>query len=340
MFHPQAFERFLLVQNIGWPRLGGGNLDLSDETFRERTRAYPELRPLRELRTTLSVFDPKSLTIGRDHRNRVPLRPFSSRTGRSQPGAKASLFGTAAWVRHLIKPKPGMSLALIDWEQQEFGIAAALSGDYLMQESYRSGDAYLGFSAAAGADLSGGTAEVNEALRQQFKACALGVQYGMGANTLAVQLGLSEGEAATLIQKHKSAFPRFWKWCNGIENYALLHGRLQSVFGWQVLTPPPVNSRFLRNFPMQANGAEMMRLAACLITEADILVCATLHDAFLIEAQGKSAVPSQRSRGLWQKRAASFWKGLRCDPLSRSSAIQGVTPIGAAKAPGVQSKER
>ena len=35
---------------------------------------------------------------------------------------------------------------------------------------------------------------------------------------------------------------------------------------------------------MQANGAEMMRLAAIAATEAGIEVCAPVHDAFLIAA--------------------------------------------------------
>src|SRR5262249_21446194 len=39
----------------------------------------------------------------------------------------------------------------------------------------------------------------------------------------------------------------------------------------------------LRNFPMQANGAEMMRLACCLATERGIVVCAPVHDALLVE---------------------------------------------------------
>jgi hypothetical protein len=38
------------------------------------------------------------------------------------------------------------------------------------------------------------------------------------------------------------------------------------------------------NFPMQANGAEMLRLACCLATEHGIRVCAPVHDAVLIEA--------------------------------------------------------
>ena len=35
---------------------------------------------------------------------------------------------------------------------------------------------------------------------------------------------------------------------------------------------------------MQANGAEMLRLACCLMTEAGITVCAPNHDAIMIEA--------------------------------------------------------
>ena len=35
---------------------------------------------------------------------------------------------------------------------------------------------------------------------------------------------------------------------------------------------------------MQANGAEMLRLACCLATERGIAVCAPVHDALLIEA--------------------------------------------------------
>jgi DNA polymerase I len=35
---------------------------------------------------------------------------------------------------------------------------------------------------------------------------------------------------------------------------------------------------------MQANGAEMLRLARCLATERGLSVCAPVHDAVLIEA--------------------------------------------------------
>jgi DNA polymerase I len=38
------------------------------------------------------------------------------------------------------------------------------------------------------------------------------------------------------------------------------------------------------NFPMQANGAEMLRLACIMATEEGIEVCAPVHDALLVVA--------------------------------------------------------
>ena len=38
------------------------------------------------------------------------------------------------------------------------------------------------------------------------------------------------------------------------------------------------------NWPMQSNGAEMLRLACSLATEAGLKICAPIHDALLLEA--------------------------------------------------------
>jgi hypothetical protein len=59
---------------------------------------------------------------------------------------------------------------------------------------------------------------------------------------------------------------------------------LSTVFGWTVRTDNITRTTTLRNFPMQANGAEMLRLACCLATERGIDVCAPIHDALLVEA--------------------------------------------------------
>src|SRR5262249_30685893 len=74
----------------------------------------------------------------------------------------------------------------------------------------------------------------------------------------------------------------FWRWSDAVVDYAMLTGSLHTVFGWHVHVRESPNPRSLRNFPMQANGAEMLRLACCLATDLGIEVCAPVHDAVLI----------------------------------------------------------
>jgi hypothetical protein len=157
-FKKDRFAHWLIEQGIPWPRLVSGALDLSDDCFREMSRAYPDkVSPIRELRTALSQLRLESLAVGSDGRNRRMLSPFRSRTGRNQPSNSANIFGPSTWLRGLIRPEPGKALAYVDWEQQEFGIAAALSGDRAMMDAYRSGDPYLTFAKQAGAVPFDGT---------------------------------------------------------------------------------------------------------------------------------------------------------------------------------------
>ena len=56
------------------------------------------------------------------------------------------------------------------------------------------------------------------------------------------------------------------------------------LYRWTLHTGPDFNPRSLRNFPMQANGAEMLRLACCLATERGVAVAGPVHDALVIVA--------------------------------------------------------
>jgi DNA polymerase I-like protein with 3'-5' exonuclease and polymerase domains len=213
----------------------------------------------------------------------VLLSAFGSRTGRNQPSNSKYIFGPAVWLRGLIRPEPGMAVAYIDWEQQEFGIAAALSGDQAMMEAYQSGDPYLAFAKQAGAVPPDATKHSHKATRELFKACVLAVQYGMGEVSLAQRIGQPVAKARELLALHRQTYPMYWAWSQAAVDYAMLHGYLFTVFGWEVHVGPDANPRSLANFPMQANGAEMLRLAAIRATESGVLVCAPVHDALLVE---------------------------------------------------------
>ena len=283
-FKASRWEAYLVAQQIAWPRLASGALDMGDATFREMARTHVQVAPIRELRSALSEMRLANLHVGDDGRNRCLLSPFRSRTGRNQPSNSKFIFGPSVWLRGLIKPKPGWGLAYVDWSQQEFGIAAALSGDLAMMAAYRSGDPYLAFAIQAGAVPATATKKTHEAEREQFKACVLAVQYGMGEASLALRINQPVARARQLLELHRRTYRRFWTWSDSAVDEAVLGGRLWAGFGWQIHTRDELNDRSLRKFPMQANGAEMLRIASILLTEAGIRVCAPVHDALLIEA--------------------------------------------------------
>lgn len=277
VFQLGRFEQWLTKEGIVWPTTVHGVIDLSDSTFREMARIHPVLMPLKALRSVLAGADPGSAKIGSDGRNRAQLNPFAARTGRNQPSTKDALICGPSWMRGLVRPSPGNGLAFIDWCSQEFGIAAALSGDCKMQAAYAAGDPYLA--------LARGQSRSVAATRATYKAVALGVQYGMGSSTLARYLGVPKSQAQEFIDHHKRLFPQFWKWIEAVDADALCRREQNSVFGWRVSVVANTTSGAIRNFPMQTNGAEILRLACCLTTEAGIRVCAPLHDALLIEAK-------------------------------------------------------
>jgi DNA polymerase I len=283
-FKTDRFAAWLSRTGIPWPRLESGQLDLSDNVFREMARAHPSVAPLRELRYMLSKMRLNDLAVGHDGRNRTLLSAFRARTSRNQPSNAKSIFGPSVWLRGLIRPPPGYALAYIDWSQQEFGIAAALSCDPKMMDAYLSGDPYLAFAKQAGAVPPDATKQSHKTERDQFKACVLAVQYGMGADALALRIGQPPIRARELLQLHRETYRVFWRWSDQMLDYAMLTGSIYTVFGWRVRVPSNPNDRSLRNFPMQANGAEMLRLACCLATERGIEVCAPVHDAVLIAA--------------------------------------------------------
>jgi len=283
-FREHRFAAYLADRDIAWPLLESERLKLDDDTVRDMAKVHPELSSLRELRVTLGQMRLSELAVGGDGRNRCMLSAFQARTGRNQPSNARFIFGPAVWLRGLIRPTAGNGIAYVDWSQQEFGIAAALSDDAMMREAYTSGDPYLAFAKQVGAVPADATKKTHAAVREQFKACVLAVQYGMGEDSLAQRIGQPVCRARELLNLHASTYRVFWKWSDGCLDHANLHRVLYTTFGWPIHVNSDANPRSLRNFPRQANGAEMLRLACCLITEAGVHVCAPVHDALLIEA--------------------------------------------------------
>jgi DNA polymerase-1 len=284
----QKFVNFLVRNDIPWPTYPDGTPIQRDDTFREMSDVYGELYPqiaeVRQFQQTLAQLRESKLFVGADGRNRCMLGQFVAATGRNAPQAGKYIFGQASWMRHLVMPHPDRALAYIDWDCQEFVVAAAGSGDKSMLEAAATGDPHMAFAILAGNAPPHATKKTHGEIRKPHKACNLGVLYGMGARALAFQARKSETEARELLNHHRRVFPTYWAWSHRAVTEASLFGYFDLSFGWRVHDGPDTDPPTLMNAPMQGNAAEMMRIAACLGTRAGVQIDTILHDAFLIEA--------------------------------------------------------
>jgi len=156
-----------------------------------------------------------------------------------------------------------------------------------MLDMYLSGDPYLAFAKRVGAVPSTATKTSHEEVRDKYKVMLLATQYGMAAETLAGRLGVSTFEAHEMLNQHRELFAPYWSWSDDWVAHSLQTGVMRTAFGWECrigLVEPAVNARSIRNWPIQATGADILRISCILAARHGIKLLAPVHDAVLIEA--------------------------------------------------------
>jgi DNA polymerase I len=286
----ERFERWLVGSGItAWPRLASGRLNIDGDAFR-LMHHVPGIEGLHALRDSLGVVVRAKLPIGRDARNRPSLFPFCTATGRNAHAK--SLYNAHAGMRSfMIFPADAIGVYL-DWVSQEVMISAALSGDETLIADCR-GDIYHALAKLCGLtdddNIKRWKAE-NPAVRQRMKTLQLGINYGMSVPSLAKGLGCHPLIASAIIERHKRRYPRFWQWRAEQVQRAMLDRRIETQSGWPLRISTSPNERTLFNFPMQGNGAEMLRLAAWRLCEAGIVPSMLVHDALLLEVNNQEEI--------------------------------------------------
>ena len=285
------FERWLVRSGVtAWPRLDSGRLDIDGDAFRMMGH-IPGIEGLHALRDTLGVIVRAKLPIGRDGRNRPSLFPFCTATGRNAHAR--SLFNAHASVRSFMVFPPGKIGVYLDWRTQEVGVAAGLSEDPALIEAYLGGDVYHALAHVCGlttdTDSNHWKRECPE-MRQRMKQLQLAILYGIGMPSLARGLNRHPLIASDFIERHRRKYARFWQWRNDQVTRAMLDRRIETAFGWPLHISTSPNKRTLFNFPMQGNGAEMLRLAACRLCDAGIVPCMLIHDGILLEVDNDEQV--------------------------------------------------
>ena len=300
-FNLDRFGEYLEREGIDWPRTDKGALITRQKVFEGMCKAWPQLEDLRQLRHVRNKMRKIKLAVGSDDRNRTVLWPFQSKTSRTQPKAAQWIFSPAVWLRSLIRPEPGMSVAYIDFKAMEFLIAGVLSDGHCgpvnrMVDAY-SGDPYLAFARHVRAISRDASEEAALAIRDNYKVAGLGALYGMQDGTLASRTGKSKFEAGEMLRQHREEFAsQYWQWSEDWVQHALQTGRMRTAMGWTCYTeglrgrqradgtPGDINTRSIINWPIQTTGADILRMSCVWAARKGIRLLAPVHDALLIEA--------------------------------------------------------
>jgi DNA polymerase I len=303
-FIERKFIEYLTRNNISWEIYGSlSNVKprLDKDYFSERAQVYPQLNNLKELRKSIGKMRLTDLAVGTDGRNRAWLGPLGTITGRNAPKSGSFIFGMPKWMRSLIKPGPGRAVAYIDVEQEEYMIAAALSGDDRMEAAYNTGDPNEAMARMLGQmapeikkDSSDPKiVEKYKEIRKRFKRLTLAMNYSMGITAFAEGAGLTERDAREILRKHKRVYHKFWDFYQNSIDEGRLRGTMYTRLGWQwnsnaIGAKGDLESfRTLSNWKEQSHGADMMHYVSIMCMESGIRICAMIHDAALIESSAE-----------------------------------------------------
>lgn len=309
---------------------------LEDNEHLEEILAYRRTKEsLGQLRSlSPGLIDGFMSHVGSDHRQRAYFGPYGTQSSRNAAKATTFTLALSSWLRSIIQPPPGRAITSCDFANQEFLIAALLSKDKAMEEAYDTGDPYMAFAIMSGMAPAGATKKSHPEIRVIAKSLVLGLQYGLGVKKLSVKLTRDSGkpvsvdQAKEYVQMHKETFEIYWGWYTDIVGWDRWiggekvheHGSysedeyLRTSDGW-FMYGDNQNPRSAGNFPVQAEGAVVLREAVKRLHDAGWKVMAPLHDAVYVEhdADKEKEAQTEIARHMNDAFTHIFGRGIRLD---------------------------
>ncbi|WP_433970040.1 DNA polymerase [Tunturiibacter gelidiferens] len=109
-----------------------------------------------------------------------------------------------------------------------------------------------------------------ERIRGLYKVADLAIKYGIGAATLATNLGLPQWQTDRMIASHRRTYATYWAWAESQVERAYQEGYISTAFGWKMAVDRNTRRNTVWNFPQQAACAEILRLTVILAVECGL----------------------------------------------------------------------
>ncbi len=266
-----------------------------------------EYRQVAKLKSTygdglLKVADEK----GRIHSSFNQTVTATGRLSSSEPNLQNIPIRTELGrrMRQFFIPKhPDYVLVDADYSQIELRLLAAISGDPNMINAFATGEDIHTITAS---QVFGIPCEaVTSELRKRAKAVNFGIVYGIGAFSLAEDLGVPKYEADRYIKSYLAQYPQVSEYLTDIVEAAKTGGYVTTIFGRRRYIPElsspkktvqAFGKRVAMNSPIQGAAADIIKIAMIRVDQAlresgmDAQLILQVHDELILEAHKSCAL--------------------------------------------------
>ena len=272
---------------------------------------YPVVAKILEYRTLAKLkstyCDGLLKVIGNDGRIHSSLNQTETRTGRissTEPNLQnipvRSELGRE--MRKFFKAKDGCVLIDADYSQIELRVLAHMANDKNMIDAFNNGDDIHSITASQVFNMP--LMMVTPLMRSRAKAVNFGIVYGIGAFSLAKDIGVTRAEADSYIKGYLEHFSGVREYMKNVVENAKEKGYVETVFARRRYLPELTSSnammrafgeRVALNMPIQGTAADIIKIAMIRVYNSLKEQCLNaklimqVHDELIVEAPENEA---------------------------------------------------
>ena len=264
-----------------------------------------EYRQLAKLKSTYT--DGLQNCVAEDGRIHTTFNQTEARTGRIsslEPNLQNIPVRTELGkkLREFFIAEDGKVLVDADYSQIELRVLASIANDENMISAFKSG---ADIHTATAAQVFGLPIDmVTPVLRSRAKAVNFGIVYGIGAFSLAKDIGVTRKEADNYIKNYLASYPNVALYMENTIKNAKLNGYVTTLFGRRRYLPELSSSngmlrafgeRVARNAPIQGTAADIIKLAMIKVFDTlkrevpSAKLILQVHDELIVECDKKDA---------------------------------------------------
>ena len=245
--------------------------------------------------------------IGNDGRIHSTFNQTEARTGRIsslEPNLQNIPVRTEEGkrFREFFVAKEGFALCDADYSQIELRVLASLANDEVMIDAFRRG---VDIHTLTASEVFGLPIDmVLPVMRSRAKAVNFGIVYGIGAFSLAKDIGVSRAEAQRYINGYLSTYKGVSDYMDRVIKDAKRDGFVTTLFGRRRYLPELSSSngmlrafgeRVARNAPIQGTAADIIKIAMIRVHDRlerevkSAKLILQVHDELIVECEEKHA---------------------------------------------------